>query len=126
MPGRKSRNKGAAGEREALRLLNLYGVHGERNLEQVRTAGHADLDTSIGTVEVKRRANGWKELYRWLEHADLVMLRSDRRPWLVVLPAKEYLVLVETARIHASAMAALRATRRRVPLETRQEGDGSS
>jgi hypothetical protein len=34
------------------------------------------------------RGNGFRELYRWLDGADLLIVRSDRREPLVVLPMK--------------------------------------
>jgi hypothetical protein len=37
-------------------------------------------------VEVKCRADGWRELYRWLEGRDLLVVKADRREPLVVLP----------------------------------------
>jgi hypothetical protein len=39
-------------------------------------------------VEVKCRANGFRELYAWLNGADLLIGRADRRAPLVVLPLR--------------------------------------
>ena len=38
--------------------------------------------------EVKVRANGFIELYDWLDDADLLIVRADRRTPLVVIPWK--------------------------------------
>jgi hypothetical protein len=37
-------------------------------------------------VEVKIRSNGFRELYRWLAGADLLIVRADRDRPLVVVP----------------------------------------
>lgn len=42
------------------------------------------------TWEVKRRADGFKSLYKWLEKADTVAVRSDRKGWLVVMTLEEW------------------------------------
>jgi hypothetical protein len=39
-------------------------------------------------VEVKCRGNGFRRLYDWLGDADFLMVRSDRREPLVVLPLR--------------------------------------
>ena len=37
-------------------------------------------------VEIKARANGFARLYGWLNGADLLVLKADRREPLVVIP----------------------------------------
>jgi hypothetical protein len=39
-------------------------------------------------VEVKVRGNGFRELYKWLDGADLLVVRADRSEPLVVLPLR--------------------------------------
>jgi hypothetical protein len=39
-------------------------------------------------VEVKCRADGFRELYRWLIDRDILIVRADRSEPLVVLPLK--------------------------------------
>ena len=39
-------------------------------------------------VEVKCRADGFRELYRWLEARDILVVKADRSEPLVVLPLK--------------------------------------
>jgi len=39
-------------------------------------------------VEVKVRANGFRELYAWLDGRDLLIVRADRRKPLVILPLR--------------------------------------
>lgn len=48
-------------------------------------------------VEVKARKDGFKELYRWIqderEKPDMLALKADRKPWLVVITLDEYMRL---------------------------------
>ena len=37
---------------------------------------------------MKCRADGFRELYKWLEARDLLIVRADRKEPLVVLPLK--------------------------------------
>ena len=57
-------------------------------------------------VEVKCRGDGFRELYRWLEGHDFLIVRADRREPLVVIPMK---LAAEIA------MAAERATKGGAP-----------
>ncbi len=78
--------KGKRREREAARLLG-----GTR----VPLSGSAGGDFAGDVVlpngwrcEVKARRDGFKSLYAWLEGADVLLLKADRKPWLAVLPAE--------------------------------------
>lgn len=103
MSGAKSRNKGAAGERELARLLSdELGLEVTRNLLQAREGGH-DLDGIPGwCLEVKRRAKVTEaDKRRWWEQAcaaafdaDLhsetdvraaVLYRADRADWRAIV-----------------------------------------
>jgi hypothetical protein len=37
-------------------------------------------------IEVKVRADGFRALYSWLEHRDILIVKADRRESLVVVP----------------------------------------
>jgi len=39
-------------------------------------------------IEVKVRANGFSELYRWLIERDFLVVRADRREPLVIVPLR--------------------------------------
>lgn len=84
MPGRAPRRKGNSGERELARLL------GGRRIPLSGSAGGAfvgDVEVpGLGRGEVKRRRDGFKELYKWLEGRDFLGLRADRKGWLIVVP----------------------------------------
>lgn len=81
--GRSSKTKGTRAEREVAKLLNgkrvpLSGAAGGEFAGDV-------IDPILGRGEVKRRRDGFKQLYTWLEGKDYLALRADRREWLIVL-----------------------------------------
>jgi hypothetical protein len=90
----RSRDKGLRAERAIVRYLQDHGFAAER----VPLSGSAggsylgDLTVPIigidRVVEVKCRADGFRELYRWLIDRDILIIRADRREPLVVLPMK--------------------------------------
>ena len=88
MPGKKSRDKGGYREREAAKLL------GAEKVSRMYQPGPDLLWRGRG-VEVKARADGFKELHKWLKDAQLLMLKSDRKPWLIVIPYDEFRDLLE-------------------------------
>jgi hypothetical protein len=92
--GRASRDKGNRAERAIVKFLQDRGFAAER----VPLSGSAggsylgDLTVPIlnvdRVVEVKCRADGFRELYRWLIDRDILIVRADRSEPLVVLPLK--------------------------------------
>lgn len=89
MPGNRSRGKGARREYEAARLLP-GGVKVSRMYKEGPDIHWRDLD-----VEVKARADGWKELHKWLANAGMLMLKADRKPWLIVFEYDTFLDVLE-------------------------------
>ena len=90
--GRTSRRKGAEGEREFAEAMGgsrvpLSGAMGGANSNDVV------LPNGL-RAEVKRRKSGFKELYEWVlderEHPDLVAVRVDRKPWLVIQTLEQW------------------------------------
>src|SRR3954449_7838872 len=92
--GKASRQKGNRAERAIVKFLQERGFAAER----VPLSGSAggsylgDLTVPIlevdRVVEVKCRADGFRELYRWLIDRDILIVRADRSEPLVVLPLK--------------------------------------
>jgi Holliday junction resolvase len=102
--GRAPKQKGNRTERQLVRLLQTYGLAAERvPLSGSVTGGKFGGDISVPLlsidriVEVKCRRNGFRELYKWLEGRDLLIVRSDRRDALVVAPLKLALEIALTA-----------------------------
>ena len=90
--GRRSRDKGNRVERAIVRALQNAGLGAERVPLSGSAGGSYCGDLTVPVlgrdmvVEVKARADGFRELYAWLENRDVLMLKADRRPVLVVLP----------------------------------------
>ena len=90
--GRASREKGNRTERAIVRLLQDRGFAAERVPLSGASHGRFSGDVSVPIlgadrrVEVKCRGNGFRELYKWLEGADFLIVRADRRELLVVIP----------------------------------------
>jgi Holliday junction resolvase len=91
MGGRASRD---SRERAIVKYLQGSGFAAER----VPLSGSAggsylgDLTVPVlgidRVVEVKARANGFKQLYAWLVDRDILIVQADRSEPLVVLPLK--------------------------------------
>jgi hypothetical protein len=90
MSGRRSRDKGARGERALVKFLQGHGFAAEKISRMYRRG--ADVSVPVCgrdlEIEVKCRGNGFGQLYAWLVERDLLVLRADRREPLVVLPLK--------------------------------------
>ena len=92
--GKRSRQKGARVERSIADLL------GARKVSRSGYTG-PDLELPDGrTVEVKARADGFRQLYRWLQDSNMLVVKADRREPLVVLPLTEYLDILDETRRH--------------------------
>ena len=86
---KKSRDKGNTAEREVARLM------GAVKISRMYQPG-PDLEWRGLWVEVKRRKDGFKTLYKWLDDdASIVAMRSDRNEWLVAMPLNVFLDLME-------------------------------
>jgi Holliday junction resolvase len=92
--GRASRSKGNRTERAIVRLLQERGFAAERVPLSGAALGRFGGDVSLPLlgidrrVEVKCRGYGLRQLYAWLDGADFLIVRADRREPLVVLPLK--------------------------------------
>jgi Holliday junction resolvase len=92
--GRASRDKGSRAERALVNLLQAAGFAAERVPLSGAAHGRFGGDVSVPLlgvdqrVEVKVRVDGFRELYRWLDGADLLVVRSDRHEPLVIIPLR--------------------------------------
>ena len=68
-------------------LLALAELPGAIKISRMYVKGD-DLRWLGRLVQVKALAQGWKLLYRWLPDGGLLMLKADRKPFLVVLTAQ--------------------------------------
>lgn len=91
--GKSPRRKGDNGERELCKLLG-----GERVPLSGSQGGSFSGDVILpylGRGEVKRRKDGFKQLYAWLEGNDFLAVRADKKGWLIVLRAEDAKLLIE-------------------------------
>lgn len=92
--GKASRAKGNRAERAIVKYLQERGFAAERVPLSGSAGGSYVGDLTVPVlnvdrcVEVKCRADGFRELYKWLEARDLLIVRADRKEPLVVLPLK--------------------------------------
>ena len=103
MSGKKPRRKGYRGENELEHLLKKYGIDAKRvPLSGASEFQKGDLiirlcidgGEALLTAEVKRRRNGFKQLYGWLEDRNLVFMRADRKDWIVAMDIEFFLQLM--------------------------------
>jgi|APSaa5957512493_1039668.scaffolds.fasta_scaffold353683_1 hypothetical protein len=89
-----AKRKGDRIEREIVHLHQAMGVPAQRVPLSGAAGGRFSGDVWIEDLkaEVKARAggSGFKTLERWLGKNDLLFLRRDRKPPLVVLPWNTY------------------------------------
>jgi len=100
--GLKSRSKGKRGEREVVALAWQHGLVAHRTWNTAQSADATErccdvLIEGLGPAQVKIVADGYKGLYDVLDGVELAFLRSDRHPWLAVLPATRLLDLLKRA-----------------------------
>jgi Holliday junction resolvase len=103
--GKRSREKGNRTERSLVKLLQQHGFASERVPLSGAAHGRFGGDVSFPLlnsdrrVEVKCRGTGFRQLYDWLDGADFLIVKSDRREMLVVLPLR---LAIEIAKIAES------------------------
>jgi Holliday junction resolvase len=91
MSGRRSRNKGARIEREIVRALKAKGFAAARVPLSGAVGGRFFGDIVLPLVgrdlcvEVKARADGFRELYSWLVSRDVLIVKADRQEPLVIV-----------------------------------------
>ena len=83
MSGLRSRRKDARVELAVAKLI------GARKVSRAYQAGH-DLELLLGEdrmlrIECKARADGFRQLYDWLDNRDILIVKSDRQEPLVVV-----------------------------------------
>src|SRR6516162_5943960 len=91
MSGRRSRRKGARTERGIVNALLANGIAAARVPLSGAAGGRFAGDIILPLlgrdlcVEVKARADGFRELYHWLNGRDVLIVKADRQEPLVVV-----------------------------------------
>jgi Holliday junction resolvase len=89
---KRSRDKGNRTERAIVRALQDAAFAAERVPLSGSMRGRFGGDVSVPLlgvdrrVEVKARGNGFRQLYDWLNGADLLIVKADRNQPLVIVP----------------------------------------
>jgi hypothetical protein len=92
MSGKKSRDKGARREREMVRrYMDIPGVFAHRVPLSGAVEGYrGDIKCYVGphefTCEMKARASGFQQLYKWLGTNDILHVQRDKDEPLTILP----------------------------------------
>jgi len=87
MSGRRSRNKGARTESAIAKALQADGFAAVK-VSRAYLPGHDIVLPLVGRdlcVEVKARADWFRELYGWLDNRDVLLVKAHRQEPLVVL-----------------------------------------
>ena len=94
-----SRRKGARVENDIAHAIQRYHIPA-RKRSGMYIAGH-DIDAVVRgrslRVEVKSRATGFGTIHSWLADRDVLIVKADRKPPLVVLSLDLAASLVTTA-----------------------------
>jgi len=96
--GIKSRRKGARVELKILHQLQDAGIDAEK-LSYAWKKTHDIRMKMLGQdhqAEIKCRANGFKQLYAWLEPVNLLIVCADRRDPLAVVPMSLLIDLIKS------------------------------
>ncbi len=109
MSGRKSQQKGYRNESGFVNRMKAYGLGAQRmplsgalgSIAGMDLGGDVKLWTVWGEwrVECKARKDGFRELYKWLEpdNIDLLSLKANNRPGLIVMTEDKFIELVREA-----------------------------
>jgi hypothetical protein len=103
MSGKRSRDKGARGERHLVNFLQDKGFAAERVPLSGASGGSFKGDVSVPIngadrrLEVKVRADGFRELYGWLADNYALVIKADRKESLVVLRLRDGVEIAQRA-----------------------------
>jgi Holliday junction resolvase len=103
MSGKRSRDKGARGERHLVNFLQENGFAAERVPLSGASGGRFKGDVSVPIngadrrLEVKCRADGFRELYGWLDNNYGLVVKADRKETLVVLRLRDAIEIAKIA-----------------------------
>lgn len=100
--GKASRNKGKRGEREVVKLLKEAGFEARRTAPlQAHDGDNSGADVLLDDkykIEVKRRKNGFKSLYDYIENVDFAFMRADRKKHIVAMSIETFLEFYSKAK----------------------------
>lgn len=90
-------------ERSLVRMLQNVGFAAERVPLSGAAHGRFGSDVSVPLLgidrraEVKVRCDGFRELYKWLNGSDVLVVKADRHDPLVILPLRLAIEIAKAA-----------------------------
>lgn len=99
---RSQRDKGSREERAIVRALTDAGLTAQRVPLSGSAGGdfRGDVVLTVNgkpiTIEAKIRAGGFRQLYKWIDSADVLTVRSDRNERLYILREQDFLRLISS------------------------------
>jgi len=91
----RSKQKGDRFERECVHEAEALGLKAYRYfLSRSPLNDAVDIVVAGRQVQCKKEASGFKRIYEWIEGVDAVVVGSDNKPALVILPYKEWIKLL--------------------------------
>ena len=99
--GKSQRIKGSSFEREMVNRHKDLGVDAKRvPLSGATDFAKHDVIISGISCECKIRANGFKQIYKWLEEKpDVLICRADRKETFYVLPEQQWIQFLKWSKI---------------------------
>jgi len=93
--GKMQRDKGNRFERSAVNIFRGFGIQAQRvPLSGATEYAKGDVEFVLQgktyRAECKARGSGFKQLYSWPDGNDLLIIKADRQPALVVIPIEEF------------------------------------
>ena len=104
MPGSSPKRKGDGYERELAKYFNEKIFNGEDKVQRMPLSGGGAIkgdviinnDIEEWVLEVKCRANGFKEIYKWIENNDALIIKADNKKALAVLDMNDFFNILST------------------------------
>lgn len=87
--GKMQRDKGARFEREIVHKLEFHNIKAKRVPLSGATWLKGDIIANLNnedyTLELKKRGNGFKQIYEWIEEPDALVICADRKKPMIVM-----------------------------------------
>lgn len=109
--GKFSKDKGTRGERDFVNRLNGQGIKARRVPLSGAMANYKNdiiLDWlgNDADAEVKIRADGFREIYKWIKPVKVLFIKANRQEGLAVVRLKDFSELLKKANSEQSALLA--------------------
>ena len=87
--GKMQRDKGARFEREIVNKLEFHNIKAKRvplsGASWLKGDIIANLNNEDYVFELKKRGNGFKQIYEWIDEPDALIICADRKKPLVIM-----------------------------------------